>query len=107
MNRLTSLLGLLALCAALSGCADRGDDERAAAASQTVTTTVEKTRVDVVRDLGRRGGFDPQAIYRQVSPGVVTVVSAGFKGSGAGGVGSGFVLGDSGEVVTNAHVVTS
>ena len=107
MNRLTSVLGLLALCAALSGCADRGDDERAASASQTVTTTVEKTRVDVVRDLGRRGGFDPQAIYRQVSPGVVTVVSAGFKGSGSGGVGSGFVLGDSGEVVTNAHVVTS
>ena len=47
------------------------------------------------------GGFDPQAIYRRESPGVVTVVSVFGSGSrlaarlgdgGEGGVGSGFVL---------------
>jgi S1-C subfamily serine protease len=56
------------------------------------------------------GRFDPQAIYRRDSPGVVTILSAfgraGGVGSGAG-LGSGFVISSSGEIATNAHVVTS
>jgi S1-C subfamily serine protease len=50
-------------------------------------------------------GFDAAEIYKEASPGVVTIRSV--FGSAAGGAeGSGFVLDEGGEIVTNAHVVT-
>ena len=105
MSRARVMLAALVCIAGLAGCADRGDGDaqQPAAGAATRTTTVERTRVEVVKELGERSGFDPAALYEQVAPGVVTVISAGD----GGGIGSGFVLGGEGEVVTNAHVVTT
>ncbi|MDQ6776186.1 MAG: trypsin-like peptidase domain-containing protein [Actinomycetota bacterium] len=55
-------------------------------------------------------GFDASAIYHRDARGVVTVISV-FPNSGAAGgetlQGSGFVISTSGQVVTNAHVVSA
>jgi S1-C subfamily serine protease len=54
-------------------------------------------------------GFDPAAIYRSRSAGVVTVYSY-FDARPAGdhaAQGSGFVVSERGEILTSAHVVTS
>ena len=50
-------------------------------------------------------GFNAAQIYREASPGVVTIRSV-FGGPAGGAEGSGFVLDENGEIVTNAHVVT-
>ena len=110
-----ALLGALAL----GGCS-LSDDEPAGDQTTRVledgetvtgTRTVEKTKVNVVGDIGKGPGIDPEAIYERLSPGVVTVVSIFGKegkqrpGGGEGGQGSGFVLDGQGYVATNAHVV--
>ncbi len=76
--------------------------------------TVEHTRVQVVEGLGKKG-FDPAGVYRQLSPGVVTITSLfGNQGGsnvlgsgGSAGQGSGFVIDGNGHIATNAHVITN
>jgi S1-C subfamily serine protease len=127
---------LAALALAAAGCGGGGDDPgtgsgrgsggggetTASAGPETVERT---TRVEVVEQQGGEGGFDARAIYRRVSPGVVTIISVFEGGAGGGGLfgggdeeeedgedeqqsgqGSGFVVDEEGEIATNAHVVT-
>jgi S1-C subfamily serine protease len=101
---------IAALALVVGGCSLSDDDTGQPGEGQTVTgtRTVEKTKVDVVGDPGPEGSFDPEALYRRLAPGVVTVVSIfgeGRPGGGEGGLGSGFVLDADGYVATNAHVV--
>jgi hypothetical protein len=89
-------LALAALLAALlAGCGGGGSSATGTAEAPKTTTQVVVQSAD--------SGFDPARVYREASPGVVTIRSI-FDSGGAEG--SGFVLDGDGHLVTNAHFVT-
>jgi S1-C subfamily serine protease len=110
MRRLLVLGAILLVTALIAGCGGGGDgdDESgtpAASATQTATQVVVQAS---------DGSFNPAQIYRDASPGVVTIdsvfeggVSDLLGGGGSAGQGSGFVIDKEGNIVTNTHVVTN
>ncbi len=108
-RRRAALAALLASAAlALGACG--GDDSGSDGSTGASSSDNPQTTVAIQ---ARAGAFDPQAVYEQAAPGVVTIRSI-FSGGGTsllgGGrsaaQGSGFVISEAGEIVTNAHVVT-
>jgi S1-C subfamily serine protease len=110
-GRRASLGALLAGAAlALGGCGG-GNDSGGSASVTTAGSPDSTSKTVVVHSHG--GAFDPEAIYQEAAPGVVTVRSilpsgpATLLGGGGGAAeGAGFVLSQDGEVATAAHVVT-
>jgi S1-C subfamily serine protease len=101
VNRRTAsaaVLSALLVFALLAGCGGNGEDSSATGGPGATKTTTEV----VVQTADE--GFDAAEVYREASPGVVTIRSIFDEGAAEG---SGFVLDTGGRIVTNAHVVTN
>ncbi len=98
MSGASRLAAPLVLALMLSGCGGSEDVEVSGVRQKTVTERQVAVQAAV-------RGFDAVEVFREASPGVVTIRSV-FGGGRGAAEGSGFVLDDSGRIVTNAHVVT-
>jgi len=101
MNARAVAVAVLLALLALGGCGDSGEGGGTSASGAPAGAEPAPPRVIVQAS---EQGFDAAEVYREAAPGVITVRSI-FDGGAAEG--SGFVLDDSGRIVTNAHVVTN
>ncbi len=106
MRRLSALGALLLCLALLAGCGSGGGESSSTAtgsANAKATAGQGSAPAPQVAIETSSPGFDAARVYRQAAPGVVTIRSVFDEGAAEG---SGFVLDEQGEIVTNAHVVT-
>jgi len=101
--RLRTALALLACLALLAGCGSSGDGDGGEHAATAGAPSGSQPAPRVIVQTAATRGFDAAQVFREAAPGVVTIRSVFDEGAGEG---SGFVLDESGEIVTNAHVVT-
>jgi S1-C subfamily serine protease len=105
--KLSALTGLLLCLALLAGCGGESDNSGSVTAEPSnakVAQEPEPAATPQVAVETASPGFDSARVYREAAPGVVTIRSV--FGPERAAEGSGFVLDDEGEIVTNAHVVT-
>lgn len=105
MKRASALAALLLCLALLAGCGSGGggSGSTATGSATKVSRDGEPAPAPQVAIETSSPGFDATRVYREAAPGVVTIRSVFDQGAAEG---SGFVLDDQGEIVTNAHVVT-
>ena len=106
MRRRGALAALLVCLAFLVGCGSGGGEDSGSTGStqSNVATSPEARPTPQVAIEASSPGFDATRVYEEASPGVVTIRSV--FGSAGAAEGSGFVLDEEGEIITNAHVVT-
>ncbi len=104
-RRTASAAALLLALALLAGCGGSSGGSTSTSQAPGSAQALPKVAVETAES-----GFDAARVYREASPGVVTIrsVFGAAEGSGPSAAeGSGFELNGNGEIVTNAHVVTN
>ncbi len=102
-----ALAALLACLALLAGCGSSGGEGSSAGGQGQPSAAGSAGGAGGAPQIAIEAsspGFDATRVYREAAAGVVTIRSV-FGAAGAA-EGSGIVLNDNGEIVTNAHVVT-